>query len=440
MIIENLQYSLNHKKERKTDRKEENMKELVYQMYLFCYLGEGEGESPIQVATKRLEHVKELGTTTVWLGPIFESPWRDHGYDIKNYYSIEPRFGTIEDFDSFVSKAHSLGMKVIIDLVLNHASTECFLFTDKRYRQEYFITSDKDHPGQTNLFDGGPAWHFDEDVEKYSLSLFSDGQRDFLWFPEGPEGDINEKVVRYFYDVIDYWTMDYNVDGFRIDIPQSINKDFRKENWNFDDEMAHGDLSIRVLKTLFGGGSKELFLIVELFDPTMTGELVKRYVDETPVNYVLNVLLKEQMTPEVAASDAKRAQFWELVERYSRISGFMLDLESHDSCRFPSRGIDYVSEVYNMCNCNPPGICLYNGQEFGLENLSKLQLPDLKILELDAQARMRALQGVPIDQLRRTSRANARVSLPPFEELRHSALGSSRSRCTRDYISRWQEL
>ncbi len=389
-------------------------KTLVYQIYLFCYLGFEKEGSPLVVARKRLKYVSKICATHVWIGPIFVSPWEDHGYDISDHFNINPRFGTMEEFNEFVVEAHRLGLKVVIDLVPNHMSVKHELFTNPETRKDFFCLSKEDHPGQKNCFDGGSAWHHDEETGEYSLSLFTAGQRDLCWFPNGAKGDINEKIVGFFQKVIDFWTLDCGVDGFRIDVPQSINKDFDFEEWDFN-EMLDGDLSIRVLNALFGGSSRDLFLMVELFDPTM-GDLVKRYLAETPVNFVLNVLLKDEITLENASSVETRRRFTQLIKRQSKIPGLMLDFESHDSRRFPSRGISPQQSIRWLFENNPSGVCLYNGEEFGLDNPTEEQLPKDLLLELDAVSKMRFSHGEPIEKLRPCSRANARIPLPDEKE------------------------
>ncbi len=412
-------------------------KTLVYQMYLFCYLGKE--DSPLAIAKKRLKYVSELYATHVWIGPIFVSPWVDHGYDISDHFNIDPRFGTMKDFVDFVNEAHRLNLKVIIDFVPNHMSTKHALFINPETRKDFFWLSKEDHPSQKNCFDGQSAWHYDEKANEYSLSLFSAGQRDLLWFPNGVQGDINENIIKYFHKVINFWTLDCGVDGFRIDVPQSINKDFNLENWNFDD-MLDGDQSIRVLNAIFGSYPKDLFLMAEIFDPTF-GDLIKRYLKETPVDFVLNVLLKDEITPENASSIKARRRFLQLVRRQNEIPGFMLDFESHDSCRFPSRGVASQHSIRWLFENNPSGVCLYNGEEFGLDNPTEEQLSQLRLLELDAVSKMRFEQGVPIEEIRANSRANARIPLPEEAEYKRQFEDEdSLPNLVRNWVKHWKKL
>lgn len=414
-------------------------KTLVYQIYLFCF--GGRGVSPIVAATQHLKYVKELGVDVVWLGPVFKSPWADHGYDISDHYSIEPRFGTLGEFYQFVRTAHDYGMQVIVDFVPNHASIEHEWFQYPATSKKFFCWSDVDRPGWHNLFNQGPAWQYHETAKKYYLHSFHESQADYNWFPDGPDGDINTLLLKELHKVIDFWTLDYGVDGFRIDIPQSINKDFDAEEMDFS-SMLFGDLSVRVLNALFGGGSKDLFLMVECFDPTM-GELVEYYADNTPVDFVLNVLIKD----EIAQGELR---FLGLIDRQAENPHFMLDLESHDAPRFPSRKIATEAEpfyregtgtdsIWYLFNSGASGICLYNGQELGLDNPTKEELPDHRLIDLDAMTAMRFRRGELLEDLRPLARSNARVALPPEEEYaKQEKNPSSYLNLTMDWIHRWR--
>lgn len=384
-------------------------KVFVYQIYLFCF--RGRSVSPIAAATKHLKYVEELGATHVWIGPVFASPWADHGYDISDHFKIEPQFGTMQEFDTFVAEAHQRGLKVIIDFVPNHISIEHHFFKDPELRKKFCYLSKEDHPGQRNLFDGGSAWEYLPEEDQYYCHLFTPGQADLKW---QQERGINLELVSYFHDVIDFWTMKHNVNGFRIDVPQSINKDFAAEEWSFE-EMLFGDFSTEVLNALFCYGGKDRFLIMECFDPT-TGELVEHYIKNTPVDFVLNVLVKDEMTFGKAPSYRDHNNFVLKLAKLARIPGFMLDLESHDSARFPSRGIRPKIALQWMFQAHLQGVCLYNGQELGLDNPTQSELPDELMLDLDAMTAMRYGIGESLAALRPISRANARAPLPGDEE------------------------
>ena len=414
-------------------------KTLVYQIYLFGFLEKGEirptrfyEHGAIESATKHLDRVKALGADVVWLGPIFHSPWNDHGYDIADYYSIEPYFGTMEDFDEFVERAHQLGIKVIIDLVMNHTSTAHEWFQHPKTYKNFYHWSNKERRGWRNLFDQGPAWTLNKATGEYYLHLFDETQADLNWFPRGPEKEINWELVTQFHKIIDFWIQEHGVDGFRLDVPQSINKDFSLNELGFED-LLHGEQSVRVLNALFG--NTDCFLMMECFDPTY-GELTKYYLDNTPVDYVLNVLLKDKISEG-------ETRFLQALGEQVKNPGFMLDLESHDSPRFPSRGTnpDEMKNdmIFYMFNTKANAICLYQGQELALCNPTEEELPGYKMVELDAQTKLRFRSGELIRDLRATSRANARTILPLEEYEFQENFPSSYLNLTKKWIDNWRK-
>lgn len=372
---------------------------IIYQLYLFGFLGQP--QSALYVATKHLAHIRDLGADVVWVGPIFSSLWADHGYDISNYWTVDPRFGTMADFDRFVQEAHRYGLEVIIDLVLNHTSTEHAWFKDQQYREQLYCWSESDREGWKNLFDHGPAWEYDEKADKYYLHLFHKDQADLNWFPDGPDGSINQELAWRFQTITSFWLSSHDVDGFRLDIPQSINKDLVADKLELSD-LLYGTSAAKVINAVFE--NRDCFLIMECMDPTY-GNLVDYYWSETPVDFVLNILLKDEI---------KKGEdhFLALLKQSVRHKGFMLDLESHDSPRFLSHGVNFEDMMYYLFGTGAKGVCLYQGQELALDNPSEEELPNSELLKLDAMTKMRFDSGEPIENLRSDSRANARIPLP----------------------------
>ena len=419
------------------------VKTLVYQMYLFGFLDKVciptrfYEESPIARATKHLRWPKDLGADVVWLGPIFKSAWHDHGYDIDSYSQIESRFGDLAEFKKFINVAHAgpKPVKVIVDLVLNHTSIAHRWFDT---HPEYYCWSDEDHLGWHNLFSGGSAWKYVECEDAYYLHLFDENQADLNWYPNGPDGGINQALVDEFRKIVDS-LVELGVDGFRLDVPQAINKDLSADELQFED-LLNGHQATEVINVIFKG-HEDLFLMMECFDPTF-GEIVKYYTDSTPVDFVCNVLIKD----EIARGELR---FLGLIAKQSENAQFMLDLESHDAPRFPSREIvdqqgshlrDATPEdaIWYLFNSGAQGICLYQGQELGLENPTIIELPDILMMKLDAQTTIRYIMGEELDDLRPTSRANARVPLPVDEYSKQEQNPSSYYNLTKRWIRKWR--
>lgn len=396
-------------------------KTLVYQMYPISW-------ENISAMTRHLERVAELGTNYVWLSPMYPSPRYDHGYDVADFLSIDSRFGTMDDFDEFVKVAHELDMGVLMDLTLNHTSTEHAWF---KTHPEFYCWSKHDRPGWWNLFDNGPAWEYNAERDSFYLHLFHKNQADLNWFPDGPEGDINRALLSKFYTIVDYWTWGkHSIDGFRLDIPQAINKDLMADELTLDDLMF-GDLGARVINEVFKGSLA--FLIMECFDP-IAGPLIDYYSRESMINFVMNVCLKDEIDPEKISGD----EALKLIRGLTKNSHFMLDLESHDSPRLPSRGVEPETGIRWMFDTGAQGVCLYQGQELGLNNPSIELLPDELMLSLDAQTMMKYDAGESLDTLRPTSRANARVPLPLDEYAKQEKDPDSYLNTTKKWLKYWR--
>lgn len=199
---------------------------VIYQIYPRSFAdGNGDGMGDLPGVLSRLESLKELGIDAIWFSPFFTSPQKDAGYDVSNYTDIDPRFGTLADFDALLEKAHAHGIRIIIDLVPNHSSDQHPLFQaalragkGSRERDMYVFREGKDAntpPNNWQSVFGGPAWTQVEDGQWY-LHLFDSSQPDFNW--------ANPKVEQFFHDVLRFW-FDRGVDGFRVDVAHSLVKD-----------------------------------------------------------------------------------------------------------------------------------------------------------------------------------------------------------------------
>ncbi|HAS6484780.1 alpha,alpha-phosphotrehalase [Vibrio parahaemolyticus] len=196
----------------------------IYQIYpkSFCDSG-SKGTGDIKGIISKLDYLKHLGVDAIWLTPVYQSPMVDNGYDISDYYAINPQFGTMEDFDTLLAEAHLLGIRIIMDIVVNHTSTEHHWFQsalgDKNspYR-DYYIWKDPVDGAEPNNWQskfGGNAWELDDATGQYYLHLFAKEQADLNW--ENPV--VREEVK----EVISFWA-DKGVDGFRLDVINLISK------------------------------------------------------------------------------------------------------------------------------------------------------------------------------------------------------------------------
>lgn len=197
---------------------------IVYQIYPRSFQdSNGDGVGDLPGITSRLEYLRELGVDVIWLSPFYQSPGGDNGYDISDYQAIAPEFGTLEDFDRLLAKAHRLGLRVIIDLVVNHTSKEHFWFRESRKRRDnpyrdYYIWRDGVNGGPPNNWGScfsGSAWRYDEATGQYYLHTFGDFQPDLNWD--------NPAVRQEIYKMMRWWC-DRGVDGFRMDVISMISK------------------------------------------------------------------------------------------------------------------------------------------------------------------------------------------------------------------------
>ena len=196
----------------------------IYQIYpkSFCDSG-SKGTGDIKGIISKLDYLKHLSVDAIWLTPVYASPMIDNGYDISDYYAINPQFGTMEDFDLLLSEAHQRGIRIVMDIVVNHTSTEHAWFQsalgDKNspYRDYYIWKDPVDGQAPTNWQSkfGGNAWELDEATGQYFLHLFAKEQADLNW--ENPV--VREEVK----DVISFWA-EKGVDGFRLDVINLISK------------------------------------------------------------------------------------------------------------------------------------------------------------------------------------------------------------------------
>ncbi len=197
---------------------------VVYQIYprSFCD-SDGDGIGDLNGITEKLEYLKELGIDVIWLSPVYQSPNDDNGYDISDYQAIMKEFGTMEDYDCMLQKAHDLGIKIMMDLVVNHTSDEHAWFVESRkskdnpYRDYYIWREGKEgkEPNNWGSCFGGSAWKYDEKTDMYFLHLFSQKQPDLNWD--------NPKVRQEVFDMMNWWC-EKGIDGFRMDVISLISK------------------------------------------------------------------------------------------------------------------------------------------------------------------------------------------------------------------------
>ncbi|MFA7076175.1 MAG: alpha-glucosidase [Candidatus Izemoplasmatales bacterium] len=210
----------------------------IYQIYLRSFFdSDNNGIGDLLGVKEKLEYLKSIGISTIWISPFYDSPMDDNGYDVKDFYTVSKDYGSNQDFKDLVNKCRDLNMKVVIDLVLNHTSDEHKWFkiacdpTHKDYNKyhDYYIwqkpkyneSNELVRPTKWLSWFGGPTWDYIESVDEYYLHIFSKKMPDLNWRNEDMKNDM-KKIIKYWIDM--------GVDGFRVDAANHLEK-----NWDFPD-------------------------------------------------------------------------------------------------------------------------------------------------------------------------------------------------------------
>lgn len=198
---------------------------VAYQVYPRSFMdSNGDGIGDLQGMISKLDYIKDLGIDVIWICPMYKSPNDDNGYDISDYQNIMDEFGTMADFDQLLEEVHRRGMKLIIDLVINHTSDEHHWFIESRSslnnpKRDWYIWRNGKKGKEPNNWESifsGSAWQYDEKTDQYYLHLFSKKQPDLNWR--------NPDVRDSLYEMINWW-LDKGIDGFRVDAISHINKE-----------------------------------------------------------------------------------------------------------------------------------------------------------------------------------------------------------------------
>ncbi len=420
---------------------------VVYQIYPRSFQdSNGDGIGDLRGIMSRLDYIKELGVDVIWLCPIYQSPNDDNGYDISDYRTIMADFGTLDDFQGFLEQAHQRGLKVIMDLVVNHTSDEHFWFSSSRhdikssYRDYYIWRSGKVIDGQKvppnnwgGVF-GGSAWEYDESTEMYYLHLFSKKQPDLNW--ENP--DLREEI----YQMMNYW-LDMGIDGFRMDVINLISKEptlpdgLREKDQlygNFFPHVANGPRIHEYLKEMHQRtlSHRDVMTVGETPDVSVAEAIRYTGFEENELNMVFQF---EMMDLDQGVYGKWNQEKVSLASLRQCISKWQVGLDgkgwnslywnNHDQPRAVSRFGDDSTPLFWEKSAKLLGLCLhmlqgtpyiYQGEELGMTN-TQFDGPEA-FLDLESRNAWKELvedRAVPEDQalnyLRYKSRDNARTPM-----------------------------
>ncbi len=416
---------------------------VVYQIYPRSFMdSNGDGIGDIKGITEKLDYLKELGIDVIWLSPVYQSPNDDNGYDISDYQAIMEEFGTMEDFDAMLARAHELGIRIMMDLVVNHTSDEHAWFVESRksvdnpYRDFYIWRKGKEDGSEPNNWGScfsGSAWKYDPQTDMYFLHLFSPKQPDLNWD--------NSTVREHVFDMMNWWC-EKGIDGFRMDVISLISKrpglpdGEVGENGYGDSGCANGPHVHEYLQEMNKKVLSKYDLITVGEAAGVTLEEAKKYANADGSE--LNMVFQFEHTGE-GKEQKTRFGKWDghkmgLVEWKSILSKWQTGLEgkawnslylsNHDQPRSVSRyGND--SEKYRAVSAKLLATCIhmmqgtpyvYQGEELGMSNAYFENLEDYRDIEsINAYHELTEKCGVSHDEmmgyLKRISRDNARTPM-----------------------------
>ena len=413
---------------------------VVYQIYprSFCD-SNGDGIGDLNGITSKLDYLKELGIDVIWLSPVYKSPNDDNGYDISDYEDIMTEFGTMEDFDKMLDAAHERGIKIVMDLVVNHTSDEHPWFVESRSskdneKRDYYIWKEgKDGKEPTNWGSAfsGPAWKYDEHTDMYYLHLFSVKQPDLNWE--------NPKVRNEVYDMMTRWC-EKGIDGFRMDVISLISMPV-----GYPDAKVvglYGDMGICANGPKVHDYLKEMNeRVLSKFDIMTVGETAgvtleeaKKYAntDGSELNMVFQFEHTDLDGGERFKWDTKPMPLVPLKENLSKWQKGLEDVAwnslyfcNHDQPRIVSRLGD-ESDAYRELSAKCIATCLhmmqgtpyiYQGEELGMTNTVFNSLDDFRDLESINAYRELIESGLftkddMFPKIAHKSRDNARTPMP----------------------------
>lgn len=396
---------------------------VIYQIYPRSFQdSNGDGIGDLQGIISRLDYLGMLGIDAIWLSPVFRSPQDDNGYDISDYQDIDPIFGTLEDMDELIAEAKKRGMRIIMDLVLNHSSDEHRWFREaKRSRDnpyhDYYIWRDGDGrtaPNDMRSSFGGSAWEWVPELKQYYFHQYSVKQPDLNWE--------NPKLREELYTMIRWWT-ERGIGGFRLDVIDHLGKEpDRKIKVN--GPKLH-DYIQEMSSACFQGG--ELVTVGEAWSADI--ETAKRY--SNPDGSELSMIFQfEHMKLDQRPTNGPEGDKWDPVpidfvalkrifSRWQReLAGCgwnSLFWENHDLPRSISHlGDDakYRTESAKMLAIVLHGMqgtpYIYQGEELGMTNAWDFQLSDYRDIEILNMAQEKRAAGMPEEEILRRARYKGR--------------------------------
>ncbi|MDY0077593.1 MAG: alpha-glucosidase [Bacteroidales bacterium] len=389
---------------------------VFYQIYMPSFQdSNGDGYSDFVGITSRLDYLDSLGVKGIWLTPFFSSPKVDNGYDIANYYQVDSIYGTLDDFKVFINVAHSKGFKVIIDMVVNHSSTECEWFQESRKSKDnpyrnYYIW--RDEPNNWESFFGGSAWEFDTITNQYYYHQFDTTMADLNWS--------NPQLMNEIQNVLRFW-LDLGVDGFRLDVINFLTTDgVTFDNPVVDNKQEHiYDINQPGLKDamrLIKSTIKEYdnrFVVGEIGSDKLN--VLNQYQSPELMDVVFNFNFGS--IPEFSVQGI----FTELQNMEDSLSDYpTLFFGSHDMPRLFNRlanGDESLAKALAALIITAKGVpFIYYGEEIGMQNIEAKSFDEIVDIQAKTQYKIALEKGLsPADALVEANIHNRDRSRSPMQ-------------------------
>ncbi|MFF2753688.1 alpha-glucosidase [Psychrobacillus sp. NPDC058041] len=397
---------------------------VVYQIYPRSFMdSNGDGIGDLNGIISKLEYLEQLGVDVIWLSPVYDSPNDDNGYDIRNYRAIMQEFGTMDDFERLIDEAKQRGIRIVMDLVVNHTSDEHAWFVesqsskDSKYRDYYIWREGKNDqpPNNWGSVFSGSAWEKEDTTNSYYLHLFSKKQPDLNWEHEPLRNEI--------FDIMTYW-LDKGIGGFRMDVINFISKDVQLPDGAIPPRKLFGDGS-----PYFMNGPKIHSYLREMnekvlreYDVLTVGEMPGATPEDArvytnPNNQEVNMVFTfEHMNLDSGPHEKWDTKPLDLVELKRNLEKWQNALHqvgwnslywnNHDQPRIVSRfGND---GVYRELSAKMLAICLhmlqgtpyiYQGEELGMTNIKFDSINDYRDIETLNMYKEKSYQGIANDEI-----------------------------------------
>ncbi|WP_208920969.1 glycoside hydrolase family 13 protein [Paenibacillus uliginis] len=399
---------------------------VVYQIYPRSFQdSDGDGIGDLRGIINRIDYLKLLGITAIWLSPVYKSPNDDNGYDISDYQDIMDEFGTMDDMEELIAKANEGGIKIIMDLVVNHTSDEHKWFIeakksrDNEYR-DYYVWRDPvngDVPNGLGSIFSGSAWELDEASGQYYLHLFSRRQPDLNWE--------NEKVRQEVYDMMNFW-LDKGVGGFRMDVIDLIGKipdkeitgngpnlheylqEMNQKTFGSHDVLTVGETwgaTPEIAKLYSDPARNELSMVFQFEHVSLDQQEGKDKWDLKPLNIaeLKKVLVKWQTS---LGDQGWNSLFWNNHDLPRIVSRWGNDKQFHD------QSAKMFAVLLHMMKGTP---YIYQGEEIGMTNYPVSSIDEVEDIESVNMYHARLANGYAvsdiIESINAKGRDNARTPM-----------------------------